>query len=159
MFLNRVVLSISILASTLSYASSAPVKITQDNFKNEILHSNLPVILAYFSLAKDWDNNSPIYRSLAQERSLDQQKHACKIMLAIFLELAKDPDLKKYKFALLDIDKHVDLALNNCQVNVIPSFEIYKDGHSIGGFDSLELSSTDKEKIKAIFKKHLAKLN
>lgn len=157
MFLNRTFLSVSLLISSLSCASSAPVKITQANFKTEVLQSNLPVILAYFSLAKDWNSSLPVYKNLAQERSLEQQKHACKIMLAIFLELAKDPDLKKYKFALLDVDAQSDLALNKCQVNVIPSFEIYKNGHSVGGFDSLELSSTDKEKIKAIFKEYLTK--
>lgn len=159
MFFTRIFSSVCILASTVFLSSSAPTNITHENFKHEVLQSKLPVVLAYFSLAHDWDNNSPIYKSLAQERSLEQQKDACKIMLRIFLELAKDPDLKKYKFTLLDVDKEVDLALHNCQVAIVPSFELYKDGHSIGGFDSLELSSTDKEKIKALFKKYLAQLS
>ena len=162
MFKNRTFLSAFIIVSTLSIninASSHPVKVTKANFKTEILKSNLPVILAYFSLQNDWDSNLPIYKNLAQERSLEQQKKACKIMLAIFLELARDRGLiQKYKFAILDVDSQADLALNQCNVNIIPSFELYQNGISMGGFDSLELQTADKEKIKILFKKYLAQL-
>lgn len=160
MFLNRVVLSTFFVLSCSLITVSTPVNITKSNFKTEVLRSELPVILAAFSLRKDWNNSNPIYKHLAQERSIERQKIACKLLLPIFKELAEDAALQqKYKFALLDVDQETDLALNMLIINVIPTFELFKNGKSLGGFDSLELRTTDKEKLKALFKKYLAELN
>ncbi len=160
MFLHRVILSTFFVLSCNLVASATPVNITKVNFKTEVLKSDLPVILAAFSLRKDWNNAQPIYKHLAQERSIEQQKMACKLLLPIFIELAQDKALQqKYKFALVDVDQETDLALNILEIDVVPTFELFKNGKSLGGFDSLELCTTDKEKLKALFKKYLAQLS
>ena len=160
MLFNRVILSAFFIISCNLAIISTPINITKENFKAEVLKSELPVILAAFSLRKDWNSSNPIYKHLAQERSIEQQKIACKLLLPIFKELAEDAALQqKYKFALLDVDQETDLALNMLIINVIPTFELFKNGKSLGGFDSLELRTTDKENLKALFKKYLAELN
>lgn len=84
------------------------LELTKDNFKKEVLESEVPVLVDFFAV---WCG-------------------PCKMMLPIVEELAKEAG-GRFKVAKVNVDEANDLA-QEYEVMSIPTFIIFKNGKEVG---------------------------
>ena len=83
---------------------SKAINITTDNFENEVVQSDMPVLLIF---SADWCST-------------------CRIMESIVESVMKDFE-NKIKYAVVDIDNEKELC-DKHRVLSVPSFMLFKDG-------------------------------
>lgn len=95
------------------------MKITSQNFKEEVLNSNIPVLIDFYAT---WCG-------------------PCKMMSPIVEEIAKEMEgkIKVYK---IDTDEEQDLAIEY-GIMSIPTFMIFKDGKNV----ATAVGMRDKEEL------------
>ena len=95
------------------------MKITSQNFKEEVLNSNIPVLIDFYAT---WCG-------------------PCKMMSPIVEEIAKEMEgkIKVYK---IDTDEEQDLAIEY-GIMSIPTFMIFKDGKNV----ATAVGRRDKEEL------------
>lgn len=97
----------------------AVLKITEENFENEVLKSNIPVIIDFYA---DWCG-------------------PCKMMSPIIEAIASDME-NKIKVGKINTDENINLA-QKYDIMSIPTILVIKDGNVIKSF----IGVTDKETI------------
>ena len=83
------------------------IKITKDNFKTEVLESNIPVLLDFFAT---WCG-------------------PCRMLAPIIEELAEEAD-GKFKVCKMDVDEEPEIA-EEYGVFSIPTLMVFKDGNVV----------------------------
>ena len=83
------------------------LELNKDNFKNEVLESNVPVLVDFFAT---WCG-------------------PCKMMMPIIEELAVNAG-QNFKVAKINIDENSDLA-QEYEVMSIPTFIVFKNGKEV----------------------------
>lgn len=104
-----------------------PIELDTNNFKSEILESELPVFVDFWA---SWCQ-------------------PCQMMKPVILELAKDKDLEKVvKIAKMQIDKDENMSLaNEYQVMSVPNMRIFKGGKVVAEITGVRPAADLKEKI------------
>jgi len=101
--------------------------VTAQNFEQEVLKSQLPVVVDMFA---PWCG-------------------PCRTMIPFFEELSTELS-EKYKFVKINIDEERDLAISN-RVSSIPTFLFFKDGKLVGK----ETGSMGKDQLKSKIETYL----
>ncbi len=104
------------------------LQITDENFEQEVLESNIPVLVDFFA---DWCG-------------------PCIMMAPIVADLAKAYD-GVVKVGKLDVDKYQELALQYRILN-IPTFLLFKDGEVV---ETIVGASLTKESFQKMVKPYL----
>ena len=95
----------------------AEVKITKDNFEEEVLKSDIPVLVDFYAT---WCG-------------------PCSMLSPVLAEIASEYD-GKVKVGKVDTDEEADLAMKY-QISMIPAVLVFKNGEHVGtsiGFKSKE---------------------
>ena len=95
----------------------AEVKITKDNFEEEVLKSDIPVLVDFYAT---WCG-------------------PCSMLSPVLAEIASEYD-GKVKVGKIDTDEEADLAMKY-QISMIPAVLVFKNGEHVGtsiGFKSKE---------------------
>ena len=101
------------------------MKITSENFEQEVLNSNIPVLVDFFAT---WCG-------------------PCKMMSPIVEEIEKETE-GKAKVYKIDVDEERDLAIEY-GIMSIPTFVVFKDGKVL----STAVGMRDKEELMSLLKK------
>lgn len=96
---------------------SKPLTVTSDNFENEVLKSDMPVLLDFYAV---WCQ-------------------PCKMLSPVIEELADDYD-GKIKVAKLNVDNNVEIAAEY-SVMSIPTIILFKDGNAVSKLTGLRPKS------------------
>ena len=83
------------------------LKITAANFKNEVLHSDKPVLLDFYA---DWCG-------------------PCKMLAPVLHEIAEE-NIGALKVGKINVDEQMELAMR-FQVSSIPLLVVFKDGKAV----------------------------
>lgn len=85
----------------------AEIKITVENFENEVLHSDKPVLVDFYA---DWCG-------------------PCKMLSPVLHELAEEK-ADELKIGKVNVDEQMELAMH-FQVSSIPMVVLFKDGKAV----------------------------
>ncbi len=107
----------------------AVIDINEDNFKESVGESTVPVIVDFFA---DWCG-------------------PCQMMKPVFEEISSDYD-NKLKFGIVDTDKNAKLSTDN-NISGIPCLIIFKDGKEFDRIVGYNAKDALKSKIDSILEK------
>lgn len=105
----------------------AEVKLTADNFDQEVLKSDVPVLVDFFA---EWCG-------------------PCKQMAPVIEELAKEYEGQPVKIAKLNVDEAGDIP-QKYGILSIPTFKIFKGGEVVDEFMGAQPKDAVKQKIEAV---------
>ena len=105
-------------------SDEAAVKITDENFENEVTNSNIPVLVDFWAA---WCG-------------------PCKMIAPVIEELAKEYS-GQIKIAKMNVDENMETP-NNFSVRSIPTLILFKDGNEMDRMVGVVPKSTLEEMIK-----------
>ena len=105
-------------------SDEAAVKITDENFEDEVTNSNIPVLVDFWAA---WCG-------------------PCKMLAPVIEELAKEYT-GKVKIAKMNVDENMETP-NNFSVRSIPTLILFKDGNELDRMVGIVPKSTLEEMIK-----------